>query len=126
MRTRVPLPAASIITPMMLFAFTRRPLRDSHTSAANVPATSVSRAAARACNPSLFTISASIRAIADVGGQVDDSVLSPAHRLLDGGGEGLFAIREGANQHRQARASQALDASGSEQSRCDIRRRRAE
>ena len=27
-RTEVPRPAASIITPMMLFAFTRRPLRE--------------------------------------------------------------------------------------------------
>src|SRR5262249_20147249 len=61
--TGLPLPAASIITPMMLFAFTRRPLRESQTSAAKPPATSVSRAAARACRPSLFTISASVRAI---------------------------------------------------------------
>src|SRR6185295_19377927 len=30
--TEVPWPAASIITPMMLFAFTRRPLRDSQMS----------------------------------------------------------------------------------------------
>ena len=38
----------SIITPITLFAFTRRPFRDSHTSAANFAAVWVSFAAARA------------------------------------------------------------------------------
>src|SRR5262245_17415600 len=92
MRTRLPLPAASIITPMMLFAFTRRPLRDSQTSDAKAPATSVSFAAARACSPSLFTISASTCGIADLRGEAHDAVAPAAHRLLHGRRERLVAV----------------------------------
>src|SRR5580765_7511187 len=125
-RTRLPLPAASIITPMMLLAFTRRPLRDSHTSAAKAPATSVSLAAARACRPSLFTISASVCAIADVGGEVDDAVAPAAHRLFDHRGERLVAVGERADEHRQARAGEAFDAPGRKKAGGDVRRRRAE
>src|SRR6266705_2065093 len=84
---RAPLPAASIITPMMLFAFTRRPLRDSHTSEAKPLATCVSLAAARACSPSLLTISTSVRGIAEFGIQPDHAVAPAARRLPhDGGG----------------------------------------
>src|SRR5258706_10871527 len=126
MTTRLPWPAASIITPMMLFAFTRRPLRDSHTSAAKAPATSVSLAAARACKPSLFTISASVCAIADVGGEMDDAFAPAAHRLFDDRGEGLVAVGQRADQHRQARAREALHAPGCKETRGDVRRRRAE
>src|SRR5580765_931750 len=125
-RTRLPLPAASIITPMMLFAFTRRPLRESHTSAAKAPATSVSLAAARACRPSLFTISASVCAIADVGGEVDDAVAPAAHRLFDDRGERLVAVGERADEHRKARTGEALDLAGLEKPRGDVRRSRAE
>src|SRR5882672_8366517 len=121
MRTLLPLPAASIITPMMLFAFTRRPLRDSQTSAAKAPATSVSLAAARACRPNLFTISASVCAIADVRGEMDDALASAADRLLDDRGKRLVAIGERADQHRQARAGEALDAPGCKQPRGDVR-----
>src|SRR6185369_17611725 len=56
-----PLPAASIMTPMMLLAFTRRPLRESQTSHLKPLAICVSLAEARACRPSLLTISASAR-----------------------------------------------------------------
>jgi len=49
------MPAASIITPMMLLAFTRRPLRAIHTAAAYFEAIWVSLAEARACSPSLLT-----------------------------------------------------------------------
>src|SRR5258706_11118201 len=124
--TRLPLPAASIMTPMMLFAFTRRPLRDSHTSAAKAPATSVSLAAARACKPSLLTISASVCAIADVGGEMDDAFAPAAHRFFDDRGERLVAIGQRADEHRQARAGEALDAPGFQEARGDVRRRRAE
>src|SRR6267142_2774025 len=126
MTTRLPLPAASIITPMMLFALTRRPLRDSHTSAAKAPATSVSLAAARACKPSLFTISASVCAIADVGSEMDDPFASAAHRFFDERGQGLVAIGERADQHRQARPGEPLDPPGLQEPRGDVRRRRAE
>src|SRR4029079_6423434 len=57
--TVLPIPAASIITPMMLFALTRRPLRESQSSHSKLPASWVSLAEARACSPSLLTISAS-------------------------------------------------------------------
>ncbi len=50
-----PCAAASIITPMMLLALTRRPLRLTQTSLLNWPATWVSLADARACSPSLLT-----------------------------------------------------------------------
>src|SRR5207248_5310748 len=46
-----PLPAASIMTPMMLFALTRRPLRESQISHWKPLAICVSLAAARACSP---------------------------------------------------------------------------
>src|SRR5713101_5694939 len=123
---RLPLPAASIITPMMLFAFTRRPLRDSHTSEAKPLATCVSLAAARACSPSLLTISASVRGIADLGIQSDHAVASAAHRLLHDGGERLLAIGERSDQHRQAGAREALDPARREQARRDVGGRRAE
>jgi hypothetical protein len=52
----LPLPAASIITPMMLLALMRRPLRSSHTSHGGGWRVCVSLADARACRPSLLTI----------------------------------------------------------------------
>src|ERR1035437_10951172 len=55
----VPLAAASIITPMILLAFTRRLLRDSITSHLKLEASCVSLAEARACRPSLLMMSAS-------------------------------------------------------------------
>src|SRR5437773_2088023 len=109
MTTRLPLPAASIMTPMMLFAFTRRPLRNSHTSAAKFPASCVSFAAARACSPSLLTISASARGIARVRIQLDHAVPPAAHRLVDHRGERLVAIGERPYQHGEARPRQAFD-----------------
>src|SRR5436189_284038 len=126
MTTRLPLPAASIMTPMMLFAFTRRPLRDSHTSAAKFPASCVSFAAARACSPSLLTISTSILGIAGVRIQVDHAVPPAAHRLVDHRGKRFIAIGERADQHGKARPRQALDLAGPEQARGDVRWRGAQ
>src|SRR5574343_830070 len=54
-----PLPAASIITPMMLLALMRRAPLLIHTSHLNLPASWVSLAEARACRPSLLMISVS-------------------------------------------------------------------
>src|SRR5207247_6471986 len=125
MTTRLPLPAASIMTPMMLFAFTRRPLRNSHTSAEKFPASCVSFAAARACSPSLLTISASVRGIAGVRIQVDHAVPPAAHRLVDHRGERFISIGERADQHGKARPRHALDLAGPEQARGDVRRRGA-
>src|SRR5712671_3722314 len=126
MTTRLPLPAASIMTPMMLFAFTRRPLRDSHTSAAKPPATCVSFAAARACSPSLLTISASACGIAGIGIEVDHAVPPAAHRLVEHGGERFVAVGERPDQHGETCSRQAFDLAGLEQARGDVRRRRAQ
>src|SRR4029077_3865429 len=52
--TDEPIPAASIITPMMLFAFTRRPLREIQMPLLNFAASAVSLADARAWSPSLL------------------------------------------------------------------------
>src|SRR5574343_1416612 len=52
--TSLPSPAASIITPMMLLALTRRSPLLSHTSHGKLPASLVSLAEARACRPSLL------------------------------------------------------------------------
>src|SRR5207253_3994984 len=49
-----PMPAASIITPMMLLALTLRPLRLMKTSLLKPVASLVSLAEARACRPSLL------------------------------------------------------------------------
>ena len=48
--TSAPIPAASIMTPMMLFALTLRSPRLSHTSHGKLPASLVSLAEARACS----------------------------------------------------------------------------
>ena len=63
MITVEPLPAASIITPMMLLALMRRLPRSIQTSHGKEPASWVSLAEARACRPSLLVISASMRGI---------------------------------------------------------------
>ena len=52
--TVAPRPAASIITPMMLFALTRRSPRLIQTSQGKLAASLVSLAEARACRPSLL------------------------------------------------------------------------
>src|SRR4249920_1411230 len=78
MITVVPLAAASIITPMMLLALTRRPLRDIQTSLWYLPATCVSLAEARACSPSLLTISTSSCCIFQARGRHLHYALHPA------------------------------------------------
>src|SRR5690348_14593951 len=121
MTTTLPWPAASIITPMMLFAFTRRPLRESQISDVYAPASSVSLAAARACSPSLLTISASARGIADVGREVNDAFESAAQRFCNDRGERLVAVGERPDEHRKARAGEAFDPAGFQQPRGDVR-----
>src|SRR6185503_3632446 len=111
-----PLPAASIITPMMLFAFTRRPLRVSQTSLLKPLATCVSLADARACSPSLLTISTSALAITTsvvlatrVRRHVQHAFRAAREGLFHGDREPLVAVGEGANQHRQIYARNAFD-----------------
>src|SRR6185295_17166774 len=91
--------AASIMTPMMLFAFTRRPLRLTHTPAWNWLATWVSFADARACSPSLLRISTSRCSIGDdERGHAHDAVAPAAHRLGNDGGKGPVAVVENPDQ----------------------------
>src|SRR5450830_1454917 len=58
-RILLPLPAASIMTPIIDLPLTRRLLRLTHTSLLNLLASCVNFADARACNPNLLTISIS-------------------------------------------------------------------
>src|SRR5262249_15576654 len=102
--TVLPLLAASIITPMMLFALTRRPLRVIQTSDSNWLASWVSFADARACKPSLFVISTSLCCIRQTRLHVDHPIASAADRLLHHDLEPPVAIGEGADEHRQVDA----------------------
>src|SRR5258706_11536002 len=122
-----PRPAASIMTPMMLLALTRRPLRAIQTALWNFDAVCVSLAEARACKPSLLLILTerlSMRRLAGVG-HAQDSLARPRERLLEHHRERLVAIGERADQHRQVHARQPLDAPGVEQLRRDVRGRGA-
>src|SRR5262249_51182411 len=106
---RLPFPAASIITPMMLLAFTLRPLRESDTSHWYFAASCVSLADARACIPSLLTISTSCCRIQRIDLDVQNSVATSADRLLGHGVEVAVAIGERTHQHGQVHAGDELD-----------------
>src|SRR6185503_4023180 len=127
MVTFEPLPAASIITPMMLFAFTRRPLRESQISLWKPLARCVNLAAARACSPSLLMISASMLAIqAPVGIHVHDALGSARQRALHRCPERAVAARQHAQQHRQRHAGHAFDLAIAQQPRHHVARGGAE
>src|SRR5512134_74887 len=120
-------PAASIITPMMLFAFTRLPLREIQISHWKPPARCVSLAAARACSPSLLTISTFALGIAAaVAVHVHHPFRAPGKGTLHGGRERSVAARKHAQQHRQRGARHPLDAAVLEQARNYIAGRGAE
>src|SRR6185312_6408095 len=108
-----PLPAASIITPMMLLALMRRPLRAMCTSHWYFAASCVSFADARACSPSLLTISTSRCCMERL--EVQRAVARAGKRLLDQRRHVAIAVRERADQHRQAGAGDAVDARRIEQ-----------
>src|SRR5258706_13183734 len=122
-----PLPAASIITPMMLLALTRRPLRISQTSHWKPLATCVSLAEARACSPSLLTIStsalattASVILAAGIHGHVHHTLGAARQRFFDREREPLLAVGQRADQHRQVDAGDSLDTSRHEQAQRDV------
>src|SRR5690606_17097320 len=123
--TLVPLAAASIITPMMLLAFTRRPLRSIQTSLRNWLAVWVSLAEARACRPSLLMISISLRGI-PFSPDVQHAVAGTADGALDQRVHVALAVGQRAQQHRQVQPGDALDATRLEQLARDVRRRRSE
>src|SRR3974390_3323767 len=135
MTTRLPIPAASIITPMILLALTRRPSRLSQTSLLNWAATWVSLAEARACSPSLLTISTSACGTSSqfrrgrtriFGVQFAHPFAPAADRLERGALQRLVTVCEDANQHRQIQAGDSLDMPWNDGARCDVGRRPAE
>src|SRR5689334_985110 len=104
-----PLPAASIMTPMMLLALTRRPLRLTQTSLLNWPATWVSFALARACSPSLLIISTSCCGMMQgERRQAHHAFATATYGFGHHDVQGLVAVGQCANQHRQADAGDAL------------------
>src|SRR5688572_1339558 len=118
-----PWAAASIITPMMLLALTRRPLRVTQTLALNWLATCVSLAEARACRPSLLMISTSRCSIVNDerrGGNAHDPVTAAAHGLGDDHLQRLVAVGEDADQHGQVHPRHALDLARDEKLGGDI------
>src|SRR5262245_26270333 len=123
---RLPRPAASIITPITLFAFTRRPFRDSHTSATNLAAVWVSFAAARACRPSLFWISISRCGMRLQLGEVHHAFAASADRFRGHGRERLGAVGERPDQHRQVDAGEDLGPAGLGGASRNVRWRRSE
>src|SRR5215472_1228479 len=120
--TFTPLPAASIITPMMLLALILRPLRPSETSLWYLPASWVSLAAARACSPSLLMISTSRCCIDRVHFQVQDAVAASADRFFDHGLHAFLAVGEGPHQHGQVHPGDAFDAAGIQQLASEVAR----
>ena len=82
-----PLPAASIMTPMMLLALTRRPLRSRFTSHLKRVAVCVSLAEALACRPSLLTIGSlqgdTIQSLIAVAGFPQVSTSRPSGRRVE-------------------------------------------
>src|SRR5205085_1498201 len=125
--TVAPFPAASIITPMMLFALTRRPLRESQMSLRNPLATCVSFAAARACRPRRLTIAASTLGIqASIRIHMHDTFRARRQRALHRCTEGAIAAGKDAQQHGQRDARDPFDVVVGKQARDDVARRRAE
>src|SRR5258708_31345748 len=112
---RLPLPAASIMTPMMLLAFTLRPLRASDTSHSYFAASCVNLADAGACSPSLLTISTSCCRIDRVDLDVQHAVAAAADGFLDHRVHALVAVGKSPNQHGQIDPGDRLDASRDEQ-----------
>ena len=133
-----PLPAASIITPMMLFAFTRRPLRDSQTShceaagdlgelgrGARVQAELVDDLYLSACHHGPV-----IRHTHRMSRYPCSCAPRPRRRLTalsrTAAGSELVAVGERADQHRQVTPETPSTRPGSEQASGDVAGRGAE
>src|SRR5512135_237652 len=119
-----PFAAASIITPMMLLAFTRRPLRDSHTSQGYCEASWVSLAEARACSPSLLIICASCCSIAAFRFNSDNTFFPAIQCALHQFVQRFVVITGYAQQHWQVDPRDTFDASRLAQPPRDIAGRR--
>src|SRR3989338_7620533 len=114
--TELPSPAASIITPMMLLAFTRRSLRLMNTWQGKLLASLVSLAEARACRPSLLlmvTVVLIMGGLDDLvvraaGGDLHDPLRAPRDGAGDQGVKRLGRVVQGAPQHGHIRAGDDL------------------
>src|SRR5580765_8005721 len=133
--TSLPIPAASIITPMMLLALTRRLLRLMKTSLRKLPASLLSLAEARACRPSLLLILAvALITAAPFQRLVLRSRRRDLHDALGGAGDGarehrfqrFFAMAERAPEHWHVDAGDDLDANAIGQALGDVAGRGAE
>src|SRR5215471_11986890 len=120
-----PLPAASIITPMMLLALIFRPLRPIETSLWYLAASCVSLAAARACSPSLLITSTS-RCNIDRGSfEMQHAVAAAADRLLDHRFHAFAAVSESPHKHRQAYPGHGFDSTRAQELGGEVGRRGA-
>src|SRR5664279_1906522 len=132
--TSAPMPAASIITPMMLLAFTRRPPRLRATSQRKLPASLLSLAEARACSPSLLLI----LTVAFIASCLQRLVLRPGrcdlnhalrragHGPRHDGIERLVGIAQGAPEHGHVDAGDDLHVHAVGQALRHVARRRPE
>src|SRR5574343_1489730 len=121
MVTFEPLPAASIMTPMMLLALMRRVPLLIHTSHLYLPASWVSLAEARACSPSLLMICVSLVSMSAFQ-QVENAIAAAVAGTNEHSLEVLVAIGQGAEQHREIRPGQAFDAARLEEFQCQVGR----
>src|SRR5581483_5668979 len=106
-----PMPAASIITPMMLLPLTSRPSRRMRMSDLKRDAVVTSFAAARACRPSLLTMvtERSINASLLFRRRTDrDAALAAFERVLRHRGEVEARVVVDPHQHRQVDAGDDL------------------
>src|SRR5262249_7657040 len=134
-----PMPAASIITPMIDLAFTRRPSFAIQTSLWNFAAVWVNCADGRACSPSLLLI-VNVREIIALRTalacrlvllgrdrcDLQHALSTTREGFFDGIGKLAVAITERAQQHRQVHTRDYGNAAGLGQTRRDIAGRRAE
>src|SRR5664280_1402995 len=113
-----PIPAASIMTPMMLFALTRRPLRLRKISLRKLPASLVSFADARACRPSLLLIlavflitSAGLARLVLRSGDrhLHDALRRSGNGPRNHGIERVRAVAKGTPEHRHVHPGDDLD-----------------
>src|SRR5450432_2298098 len=133
--TSLPMPAASIITPMMLLALTRRPRRARKTSLLKLPASLLSLAEARACRPSLLLIL--IVALIIASGlarlvlrprrrHLHDALRRTGHGAGERGIERFVLIAKRAPEHGHVDAGDDLDVNAVGQALGDVAGRRAE
>src|ERR1700754_2090213 len=117
----VPMPAASIITPMMLCAFTSRPLLMIHTVDLKLETSWTSLAEARACRPSRLDTTMSRSSMVD-----ENPSATATGRDLGQFGQRFIRIIEYAQEHRQVQPRDAAQVHAQlAQGKTDIARRRA-